>query len=119
MLPRFFEGRQMSTSSAGAAAILCVAALCCLPLAAARLLSRIAPEYPDSARNKGIGGTVVLRAVFGAGGILRNILVVGSSDNDLTAASIRAARRIKFIPAQKDGKPVCQFVQIEYNFSVL
>ncbi len=36
----------------------------------------------------------------------------------LLAAAVRAARRIKFVPATRDGRPVSQFIQIEYNFNL-
>jgi hypothetical protein len=32
--------------------------------------------------------------------------------------AVKAARQIKFIPATKDGRPVSQFIQIEYNFRI-
>lgn len=84
----------------------------------ARILSRKEPEYPVRVREKGITGRVVLRAIFGADGRVRNILAVASPDSELTAVCIEAARQIRFIPAQKDGQPVSQFVQIEYNFNI-
>jgi hypothetical protein len=36
----------------------------------------------------------------------------------LTEACINAARKIKFIPAMKDGRFVSQYVTIEYNFNI-
>lgn len=36
----------------------------------------------------------------------------------LTEASVRAARKIKFIPATVDGRPVSMFVQLEYHFNL-
>lgn len=84
----------------------------------AQILSRREPQYPTRAREKGISGRVVLRAVFGVEGRVRNILVVASPDSELTAVCIEAAREIRFIPAQKDGKPVSQFTQIEYEFFI-
>lgn len=84
----------------------------------ARILSRKEPEYPVRAREKGISGRVVLRAIFDADGRVRNILVVASPDSEMTAGSIEAARQIRFVPAQKDGKTVSQFVQIEYEFHI-
>src|ERR671939_458012 len=33
-------------------------------------------------------------------------------------AAVAAARSIKFIPAQKDGRAVSQYVTIEYNFNI-
>jgi hypothetical protein len=34
------------------------------------------------------------------------------------AAIIKAAKKINFTPAVKDGKPVGRFVRIEYNFNL-
>jgi hypothetical protein len=36
----------------------------------------------------------------------------------LTEQAIKAARRIKFIPATKDGQPVSTYIQLEYNFNL-
>ena len=36
----------------------------------------------------------------------------------LTEVAIAAARKIKFVPAMKDGKSVSTFVQLEYNFDL-
>jgi TonB family protein len=84
----------------------------------AKILSRPEPQYTEEARNHSISGTVILRAVLAADGLIKHIVVARSLSNGLTEASVRAARQIKFIPAQKDGHPVSQYVQIEYNFSV-
>ena len=82
------------------------------------ILSRPEPQYTEEARQAGVQGTVVLRAVFAADGTVQNILVVRSLPHGLTENSVRAARKTKFVPATKDGRPVSQFVQIEYNFNV-
>ena len=36
----------------------------------------------------------------------------------LTEASVKAARKIKFISATIDGRPVSMFIQLEYNFDL-
>jgi len=82
----------------------------------ARLLSRPEPRYTDEARAAGIRGKVVLHAVFASDGTVKHILVIRSLGHGLTEECIKAARKIKFIPATKDGRPVSQFIQIEYNF---
>jgi hypothetical protein len=33
-------------------------------------------------------------------------------------SAIKAARKIKFIPATKDGSPVSRYVTIDYNFNI-
>jgi TonB family protein len=82
----------------------------------ARLMSKPIPEYPSQARNGGVSGTVVLKAVFAADGQVKHIIVVQSLPGGLTEASINAAKKIKFLPATLDGKPVSMWMQLEYNF---
>jgi TonB family protein len=83
----------------------------------AQILSRPEPEYTPVASRMGVRGTVILRAVFGADGKVKNIRVVQPLPYGLNEVSIRAARMIKFKPAIKDGRPVSQYIQIEYNFN--
>lgn len=84
----------------------------------ARILSRPEPQYTKEARKHDVTGTVVLKAIFAAEGKVINIRPVATLPYGLTVAAIRAARRIKFIPAMVNGEPVSQYIQIEYNFSL-
>ncbi len=84
----------------------------------ARILSKPEPSYTEGARVNGIIGTVVLRAVFGGDGSVKHIIVLRSLPDGLTEKSISAARRIKFVPAQRDGRPVSMVLQLEYNFNL-
>ena len=59
-----------------------------------------------------------MRAVFSADGTIKHILVVKGLEGGLTEEAVRAARKIKFVPAEKDGRPVSQYFQIEYNFNL-
>jgi protein TonB len=83
-----------------------------------RVVSKPEPSYTNKARNAGVSGTVVLRAVFASDGTVEHILVLRSLPYGLTNAAIEAARHIKFAPAMKDGKPISTFMQLEYNFKV-
>jgi TonB family protein len=84
----------------------------------ARLLSRPEPQYTNAARKFHVSGTVVLRAVFSSNGKVTNIRLVSGLPHGLSKASIDAAREIKFTPARRDGQPVSQFIQIEYNYNL-
>lgn len=84
----------------------------------ARILQRAEPQYTEEARQNGISGTVVLRAVFAFDGKVRGIRVVSGLPNGLTMRAIEAVRAIKFIPATINNQPVSQFIQIEYNFNL-
>jgi TonB family protein len=83
----------------------------------AQILTRPDAKYTEDARKANLSGTVVLHAILGADGTVQNILVVRSLPYGLTKKAIAAAREIKFVPAMKDGRPVSQFIQIEYNFN--
>jgi protein TonB len=84
----------------------------------ARILSRPEPQYTEEARRNQVTGTVVLRAVFAANGAVTNIKAIKGLPDGLTEKAIAAARQIKFVPAQKDGRAVSQYIQIEYNFNL-
>lgn len=80
------------------------------------IVARPEPKYTEEARQKGVTGTVALRGIFGADGRLRNVKVYQALGRGLDENAIEAALCIRFFPAEKDGKPVSQYIQIEYNF---
>jgi TonB family protein len=84
----------------------------------ARVVSKPAPMYTESARKYGVTGTVVLRAVFSSDGQITNIAVLRKLPHGLTTRALNAARQIKFLPGQKDGQPVSMVLQLEYNFNI-
>jgi TonB family protein len=76
------------------------------------------PSYTESARAHQVTGTVVLKVVFSSNGLVTNIQVVSGLPDGLTERAIDTARKIKFIPAMKDGKYVSMWMQLEYNFNL-
>ena len=81
-----------------------------------RLLKKPEPSYTDEARKNKIAGTVILKVVFTSKGTVENIRVVRELPDGLTERAIEAAKKIKFVPAMKDGHPVSMWMQLEYNF---
>ncbi|HEY0173586.1 MAG TPA: energy transducer TonB [Pyrinomonadaceae bacterium] len=75
------------------------------------------PGFTDEARWNGVAGVVRLRAVLNVSGEVTNITVVKGLPDGLTEKAVAAARRIKFNPAEKDGRKVSQYVVLEYNFN--
>jgi TonB family protein len=61
--------------------------------------------------------TVVLKVVLSYSGKVTNIVIVKKGKQALTEKAVDAAKKIKFIPAVKDGKFVSQYLQIEQSFS--
>jgi len=84
----------------------------------ARILSKPEPLYTDEARQKGVTGTIRLQMVLSFDGRVRHILVLRGLGSGLTEMAVNAASRIKFTPATQAGRPVSQFVIIEYNFNI-
>ncbi|MBV9957752.1 MAG: energy transducer TonB [Acidobacteria bacterium] len=84
----------------------------------ARILSKPSPEYTEEARRNQTTGTVVLQMVFSANGTVTGIRTVSGLPFGLTEKAIAAARRIQFSPAMKAGRPVSQYIRVEYNFNI-
>ncbi|HEX8776393.1 MAG TPA: TonB family protein [Pyrinomonadaceae bacterium] len=84
----------------------------------ARLLSKPEPQYTEEARLAGVSGTVVLRAVFSSDGTVKNLFINRWLPFGLTTRAVQAAQRMRFSPATIDGRPVSQYIQIEYNFNL-
>ena len=82
----------------------------------AKLLDAPAADYPDEARAARTNGEVRLRLVLAADGTVKNIFPMKGLQHGLTEAAMNAARRIKFAPAVRDGKPVSQFETLSYEF---
>lgn len=84
----------------------------------ARLITKPEPQYTEIARKNRVAGTVVLRCLFVADGTIKHIVVVSGLPDGLTWVAVRAARKIKFIPATLNGQPVSMILQLEYNFNL-
>ncbi len=84
----------------------------------ARIVYKAVPEYTEEARQNELTGTVVLQMVLASSGKVVNIRTVSGLPFGLTEKAIAAARKIYFIPANKDGKRVSQYIRVEYNFNL-
>jgi protein TonB len=79
--------------------------------------SKSNPVYPHEARRYGVQGAVKLRLILGADGKIRDpVEVLEGLPYGITEQAIKAARRIEFEPARKDGRPVSQYVTVVYHF---
>jgi tetratricopeptide (TPR) repeat protein len=69
-------------------------------------------------RDRGISGTVKLRAIFAADGSVKDILVIEGLEAGLSWKAVEAARAIRFKPATKGGQPVPVLSYLEFTFSL-
>jgi len=84
----------------------------------ARVTKKPEPKYTKIARKHQITGTVVIRCVFSATGEVTHIHVISELPDGLTERAVEAAKKIKFIPATKDGHPVSMWMELQYNFNL-
>jgi TonB family protein len=74
---------------------------------AAKIISRVQPIYPESARSAGISGTVVLRAVIGMDGKPLSLRVMNSQiDPDLAHSAVDAVNQWRYTPTLLNGEPI-------------
>lgn len=81
------------------------------------LIKKVSPNYPQSAREQGLEGNVVIRAVIGASG---NVLDANSIDPsvapELANAALDAVRQWQYRPTLLNGQPVDTVTTITINF---
>jgi TonB family protein len=74
---------------------------------AAKIVARVQPIYPESARSAGISGTVVLRAVIGMDGKPLSLRVMNSQiDPDLAHSAVEAVNQWRYTPTLLNGEPI-------------
>jgi TonB family protein len=81
------------------------------------LIRKIAPVYPSEAKHNGIQGTVVLKAVIGKDGRIKDLRAV-SGPKELYAASIGAVQQWQYRPYLLLGQPVQVDTMITVNFQL-
>jgi len=81
------------------------------------LIRQVKPQYPALARQARVQGTVVLQAVIGKDGTVRNLRVV-SGHPMLTTAAIDAVKQWLYRPYYLNGEPVEVDTQINVNFTL-
>ena len=83
---------------------------------APRPISQRAPTYPPELRRAGISGTVILMFIVRDDGTTSNITVQRSDNPAFEEPAIRAVRKWRFEPGEKDGKAVNTRVRIPIPF---
>lgn len=87
---------------------------------AAKVLTKVQPTYPESARAAGVQGTVVLHAVVGMDGTLLSLQVLNSQIHpDLARAAVEAVSQWRYQTTLLNGQPVEVDTVITVNFKLL
>ncbi|HEX6863477.1 MAG TPA: energy transducer TonB, partial [Thermoanaerobaculia bacterium] len=83
-----------------------------------KVVYKLAPEYPESAREAKAEGDVVLEIVIDEQGRVRNPTVAKSSGNaDLDQEALETIPEWTFQPATLEGKPVAVYFTITIRFT--
>ena len=80
-------------------------------------IEKFAPEYPDEARENRIEGTVIVQALVGRDGQVKETRV-RESVPALDAAAVAAISRWTFKPAKTKGEPVAVWVAVPVKFTL-
>jgi protein TonB len=80
---------------------------------------QVQPNYPDSARRRGIEGTTLLKIRVSDQGEVVEVLVDQSAGHDdLDQAAIAAVKKWRFEPARKGNQPVASWAKLPVRFAL-
>jgi TonB family protein len=82
----------------------------------AEVTARPKPSYTKEARRNGVQGFVTLKILLSADAKISRVRLLKGLPFGLSANAIRAACKMEFKPAMKDGKPVAQWLTADYAF---
>ncbi len=85
---------------------------------AAKLIQKIAPVYPRSAKLRRVSGQVMLRATIQEDGVPRDLSVLTSPDPDLSDAALEAVRKWRYSTTLLNGVPAAVETRIAINFTL-
>lgn len=80
-------------------------------------VTKVAPLYPDIAREAGVDGQVMVQALVGKDGHVKDVRVVKSIPM-LDASAVTAVKQWVFKPALSNNKPVAVWVAVPVKFSL-
>ncbi len=82
------------------------------------LLEQVEPVFPAELMDAGVGASVVMALDLGPDGAVTAVTVVTSAGPAFDAAAVEAAKKLRFTPAEVDGKPAPVRIQFTSNFTV-
>jgi len=78
---------------------------------------QVKPRYPDSARRRGVEGTVLIKAYVTEQGRVEQLQIEQSAGHaDLDEAAVEAVGRWRFEPARRGRQPIAMWVSIPVRF---
>lgn len=84
-----------------------------------QILSKPCPRYPEEALLRRVQGDVLLDVEFRYSGTLEVLGVRRGLGQGLNESAIEAARKMRFVPARRDGRPVDTLATLRIRFQLL
>jgi TonB family protein len=81
-------------------------------------ITTVAPEYPQVARESGMEGTVIVRALVDVDGRVVDAFVAQGDIAVLNGPAVASVRKWTFKPARAGGAPVAVWVAVPVRFSL-
>ncbi|MGH9962365.1 MAG: TonB family protein, partial [Pyrinomonadaceae bacterium] len=83
-----------------------------------KIIAKPDPKWSDEELRRQGSGIIILSAVFCGSGKVTDIRVRRGMSEELDRKAVDAARKIRYIPAEKDGQKVSQWLQLEYRLNI-
>jgi TonB family protein len=83
-----------------------------------QVISRIDPLYPPAAKAERVQGIVIIEALIGEDGAVRDVKILKDLPHGMGQAAVDAVRQWMFVPGTKDGKPVPVVFNLTVNFKL-
>jgi TonB family protein len=74
------------------------------------------PHYPQSQRDAGVSGKVVVEGRIGTDGFIKDLRFAAQADPDFANATVDAIRQWQFTATRLDGVPVETNIRVTANF---
>lgn len=78
----------------------------------------IEPVYPSEKQSSGESAHVTLLLTIAKDGSVSDASVTNSAGEAFDAASLQAARKLRFVPATRDGTPIVAKIPFSFDFAV-
>ncbi len=86
---------------------------------ASKIITKVQPIYPESARSAGVQGTVVLHAIISKDGKPLALRVMNAQvDPDLARSAVEAVSQWRYTPTLLNGEPIEIDTTIDVNYSL-
>ena len=84
----------------------------------ARKVSGLGPQYPVSARDRGVEGVVIAEATIDEQGSISDVRLLRSVDEQLDTTVLEAVRQWQYLPTMLNGTPTASLLNLTVEFVI-